>query len=173
MKTLILPVGAVIALGLVGFFGSPFLVRMSSSYLGIQLVVMSSTDSELPRNSLAALLTTCSISAALLFWLYVKWYRKSSIWIYFGVLAAALALALAGIALNLFQLQSIFKEHALPSLTMLGMGGMDYFAWGAWPVIVVTVIALVAMFLLQPGDPDEEDDHATENSALDENIGTS
>ena len=173
VKTYLLPFAAVIALWLAGFFGSPLLVQASNSYLGMKLVALSPADSQLPRFSLAALLTASSVCAALLFWVCVKWYRKSSVRIYLALLAATLVLAAAGIGVNLFQLQAMRKEQGVPTRSMLDTADLSYFEWGAWPIITLTVMALPVMFFLQPEDPDPQEDPDSAGDPSTDNIGQS
>jgi len=173
MKTWILPVVTTTLLLLVGFFGSPYLTQWISSYLGIKFAALAPAEIGFPRTSLLYLLATCAVSAALVFWLYVRWYRQSALRVYFGVLAATLLLALAGVWLNLYQLQATFAGQAPHTHRLLDVDGLTYFEWAAWPIIVITVIALILLFFLQPGDPDEAQDQDTENTNPTENTGQS
>jgi hypothetical protein len=173
MKVFVSNAATVIVLWLAGFFGSPFLINMSSSYLERRLGAISAADGLAPRTSLAFLLVACSISAGLLFWFYVRWYRKSSIWIYFGMLVTALVLASVGIGLNLVQLQTTLKDYRFPTHSLLNMGSLAYFDWGAWPIIVVAIIALAVMFFLQPEDLEGQEKSETDSGTPAENVDQS
>jgi glucan phosphoethanolaminetransferase (alkaline phosphatase superfamily) len=172
MKTFIPPVGMILVLGLIGYFGGPTAVHWSSTYLGMHVVALYSTDNTISGTSLASLLITCAVCAAVFFWLYVRVYRNSSLWVYFGSLVIALLLAAAGVWLNLYQLLALVKDNHLPTHMMLSIRDMSYFEWGMWPVVVVTVAVMAVIFLFEPGSPDddEDDEDADENTPT-ENIG--
>jgi uncharacterized membrane protein len=138
----------------------------------MRIMTISTADLAAPGTSLASLLVTCAICAALLFWLYVNVYRNDSLRFYFASLISVLVLAAAGIWVNLFLLLAMIRDNHLPTHMFLSTQIVAFFEWGAWPAAVVTGIALAVIFLFEPGSPDDDDkDEDTDDNPPTEVIG--
>jgi uncharacterized membrane protein YfcA len=158
-------------LGFVGFFGSPLFITLAILYTGRKFVSVSAWDELAPNFSFALLMVLCSVSAGVLFSAYTGWYKKEpSRLTFLAVLAATIAVALAGIWLNIYQLKDMVVGTQLPIHASLSMTSLAYFEWGVWPTVVFTMIAVAVLFLRQPVEQEDESDNKTDSSVPTENV---